>query len=633
MNLKTRLQRLRSSRAFRRTGLFALPVIGVLLASLGVFATLPKTVSVSFAEKTCTSEFTLLPSLHRARDSSRYEVEYTGVGSLGPVDVFSTEVCFRPVLAPSPGSVGVATAPWGSVVVLQAYSLIVSSVPKLNATPLSEPIPTTRSIEVALDKPDTLHSYTMAVDKDAVTCGGGELRLICAVDELGLQQGKTYDYSITRTFSQQSQEVVAGELTTLRAVTVKTASIKKDQTVYSKPRTFTVEFDKSVSSVSARITSGGREHPVIVSVDGAKAKIVTKKDFDRETRYELIVDKVEAVDGSTLSKPFKRGFYMSGGPEVATISIGANRVASNERVVITFDQAISSKQPLESLLSEQGGAGAVVRLSDTQVAIQLAGLGRCAPFSIRVAGGVLSKYGIENPLGWTYNSRTTCAAVSVYGTSVKGRSLVAYTFGSSGPVTLYTGAIHGNEVSSKYLMDAWIDELESNPGKIGSRRIVVIPSINPDGVAAGTRNNARNVNLSRNFPTDNWVSDINDTNGPLKGGGGKEPLSEPEAKALASFTQSLDPRLLLSFHAVGGFVVGDPGGYSAGKAAQYASLAGLGNATGQVGTFDYDITGAYEDWTYRSVGIPSMVIELTSYSYAGLSQHRAALWAMLKDGV
>ena len=181
-------------------------------------------------------------------------------------------------------------------------------------------------------------------------------------------------------------------------------------------------------------------------------------------------------------------------------------------------------------------------------------------------------------------------------------------------------------------MKDWINELEANYSRIPTNaRIVVVPTANPDGVAANTRNNSRNVNLNRNFPTSDWQSDIKDTNGNVKGGGGPTPLSEPEAKALASLSSSLRPRLLISYHAVGSLVVGDPGGYSAGYAAKYASMVGYRNATGQSSsTFDYSITGSYEDWTIQKVGIPSMVVELGSYTYRDFSHHKEAFWSMLR---
>jgi len=92
----------------------------------------------------------------------------------------------------------------------------------------------------------------------------------------------------------------------------------------------------------------------------------------------------------------------------------------------------------------------------------------------------------------------------------------------------------------------------------------------------------------------------------------------------------LHPRLLLSFHAVGSLVTGDPGGYSAGYAAKYASMVGYSDTTySSGGGFDYDITGAYETWTTTKQGIPSMVVELGSYGYYSFSHHQAALRAML----
>ena len=57
---------------------------------------------------------------------------------------------------------------------------------------------------------------------------------------------------------------------------------------------------------------------------------------------------------------------------------------------------------------------------------------------------------------------------------------------------------------------------------------------------------------------------------------------------------------MLSYHAVGS-LVGDQG--LLGRfAAKYANMVGYRNATGQsTGTFDYDITGSYEDWTIQKL--------------------------------
>lgn len=77
---------------------------------------------------------------------------------------------------------------------------------------------------------------------------------------------------------------------------------------------------------------------------------------------------------------------------------------------------------------------------------------------------------------------------------------------------------------------------------------------NPDGIAVGSRNNANNVNLGRNFPTANWKADIDTASGILKNGGGKKAGSEPETKALINLTRQLRPRVQISFHAQGSLV-------------------------------------------------------------------------------
>jgi len=365
-----------------------------------------------------------------------------------------------------------------------------------------------------------------------------------------------------------------------------------------------------------------------------KDKAITltlEAELPREKTYTLTIKEVEASDGSGLVEPYTMQFATSGGPQVSNVSVGQTGVPQSGAIVLTFDQNVSKKQDITKLIKFSGGDAVVQKLSDTQVRVQLSSLPLCQAFSITIEPGLESEYDLASTKKWSFSGKTICYTTVQYGTSLKGRPLIAYQFGSSGPTTMYVGAIHGNETSSSGLMKAWVSELEANPSRLEGKRIIVIPSINPDGVAANTRTNSRGVNLNRNFPTSSWVSDINDTDGTHKGGGGASPLSEPEAAALAQYTRQIRPRLLLSFHAVGSLVAGDAGGYSAGFASRYASMVGYRDATNSSNSsFEYDITGSYEDWTYRNEGIPSMVIELGSYGYFSIAHHRNALWAMVQ---
>lgn len=603
--------------------------LGVLLVLGLPWFFVPKTVAFSYAERTCVKELTLLPSIQREATDTSYQVSFEGERTVGGWPLMATSVCFTPTEMPNQGDVTIATGPWGTWLPPQVYTLAVGAEPTVDVSALKQPVPTTKPVEVALDQPDELHAYTLVVANKTANCTDEDVELSCDISKLKLAQGKSYDYQLMKQFEDDSQEEVnTGTLKTLRAVKVTDTDIDKNQTVYGKPRSFAVSLDKAITAAELTLKGGDKTYDLDVSVKDKKITAKLDTDLPRETKYTLTLKSVDAVDGSTLVDAYKLPFTVSGGPKVTGISIPNSKVDPSAQAIVTFDQPLSDKQDITKLVSFKGGSASVAKLNATQVSVQLGDLGRCVPFTISVASGVLSKWDIKNASGWKFDSRTVCYTTSVYGYSAQGRALIAYQFGNSGPVTLYTGAIHGNEISSMYMMQSWIAELEANPDKIGNRQIVVIPNINPDGVAAGTRNNSNNVNLSRNFPTSNWVSDINDTNGRVKGGGGDKPLSEPEAAALASYTSALSPRLLLSYHAVGSLVVGDPG-FSGQKAAQYAGMVGYTNATGAGGTFDYDITGSYEEWAPQKAGVPAMVIELGSYSYHNFAHHRSAMWAML----
>lgn len=590
----------------------------------------PRTVALNYVGDTCATTVTWLPGVQRAVDSTQYQVEFVDVVTIGSIDVLSRQTCFIPQQAPEAGEVRVATAPWGGWVGRQVYTIASQAPPGVSQAAFAQAIATTRPLTVDLEAPDTLHTYQMTIGQEAAPCQAAEeARLECDIAPLQLVQGAEYAYELRRQFgSTTAQTVAEGDITTLRAIELTSQSIKSGQVVYDKPQEFTFVTDKPVADVQATLKKDDETVPLEVTLDDKTITLSIDDELERQADYTLTLQSIEATDGATLVEPAVIDFRTSDGPLVSGISIGSARVGLGEGVIIIFDQPIAD-QDFAKFVTVSGVPASVARQSSTQLRVQLAASERCKPFIITVAQGLKSRHGVESTQAWSHTSRTICHTTSVYGTSVQGRALVAYHFGSSGPVTMYVGAIHGNESSSMGILQSWINELEANPSRIGNRQIVIIPNINPDGIAAGTRANAHKVNLNRNFPTSNWVSDIKDTDGSHKGGGGSSPLSEPEAKALADITSRYRPRLLVSYHAIGSLVVGDPGGYSAGKAAQYAGMVGYRNATGMSSTFDYDITGAYEDWTYRNLGIPSMIVELGSYSYHNFAHHRAAFWAML----
>lgn len=594
---------------------------------------IPRPVRLSYAsERTCIAWLTFLPNTQRTVANTKFSASTEGGLHVGSLSLFSTRTCVTPVKSPNPGRTTVALAPFGGWLFQQRMSVVVDDAPSIRLDN-SKPIPASRALQIALSEPDRLFRYYVSVDKKKAPCemASGKTLLSCDLAPLALLQGKQYQLEVLRAFrSDTPSTALKTTITTLTATTIVDGSVKSGDVVYTKPTELTFTTDKPLKSADAVLTQEGAASPV-ATTSSVKDKTITIKlagELPREKTYTLKISNLEATDGSSLVEPYIVTFNTSGGPKVTSVSVGGSGVATNARIAVTFDQPLSDVQDISKLVGISGVAAQITRSGNQIIYTLSAGL--CTPFTLTVAKGMLSNYDIASVAGWSYSSRTICHSTSVYGYSVRGRALVAYTFGTEGPVTMYAGAIHGNEPSSSGLMRAWTDDLEANPSLYSGRRVVVVPTINPDGVAANSRTNAHGVNLNRNFPTDGWVGDINDTDGYHAGGGGSAPLSEPEAQALASLTVSLHPRLLLSFHAVGSLVTGDPGGYSAGYAARYASMVGYSDTTySSGGGFDYDITGAYETWTTSNQGIPSMVIELGSYGYYSFSHHQAALRAML----
>ncbi len=149
------------------------------------------------------------------------------------------------------------------------------------------------------------------------------------------------------------------------------------------------------------------------------------------------------------------------------------------------------------------------------------------------------------------------------GHSVQGRPIVAIEKGRADAAldVLVVGAIHGNEDAGMRIARRLI----AAPAPQGVR-LTVIPTINPDGVAAGTRGNARGVDLNRNFPF-GWR--------PLAGGeySGAGPLSEPESRAADRFVRRTRPDLTIWFHQPFGLVDRPSGNPLAAR--RFSELSGL----------------------------------------------------------
>jgi protein MpaA len=168
-------------------------------------------------------------------------------------------------------------------------------------------------------------------------------------------------------------------------------------------------------------------------------------------------------------------------------------------------------------------------------------------------------------LGLSAAGPQTAERSIVVGHSVRGRAIVAYERGNpTAPATLVVGMIHGTEPAGL----AVIRRLRHVPIPAGVR-LWLVPTVNPDGLAAGTRQNAHGVDLNRNWPTA-WVRNGRPWDGYYSG---PRPMSEPENRAMRAFILRVRPALTIWYHQPLNVVYGsDP---HVAMLKRYARLTGL----------------------------------------------------------
>lgn len=597
---------------------------------------IPRTIKFSYANESCVNKLVLLPQTLQSTGDA-YSLEVKDTVGVGGIELFGRRVCASPLTVPSPGLEKARLSVGGVGFPAHYIRVDVPDAPRVTLDPVKKPIAAAKPLSLPLSTGDVVFEYIVSSGDRSIDCRTVEEKVHCEIAKLQLVQGEPQQLVLQRQFDGKKVATLFSDtIDVLPAVTVTDSSVKDGQTVYTKNSPFVITTDKPLLSASAHLQrQDGEEktkYDVKVTVDGSQIEVIpTDEELPREAEYVLTLDEVEAQDGSGLAGPHTISFTLSGGPKVTSVSVGAVSIDPNARIVLRLDQARKEDQNIADVVKVQGAPASVTATKDA-IIVALSGAGRCTDVTITLTKDILSEHDIKATDDWSFKGRTRCYTTETVGYSVGGRAINAYVYGNGGTTYMYTAGIHGNEQSSVQTIQGWMNALEANPGRIPSGvRVVVIPQVNPDGVARAGRDNNNKVNLNRNFPTHNWTSNIVTGSGEQAGAGGASAGSEPETKALMYATNRYAPRFVITYHSSGSLVNSNDVGVSIAAGQAYARLVGYRFIPDSqtTATFGFTMTGTYEDWLAQR-GTAAILLELNTDYGNYFSRHASAMWEILK---
>jgi murein peptide amidase A len=189
----------------------------------------------------------------------------------------------------------------------------------------------------------------------------------------------------------------------------------------------------------------------------------------------------------------------------------------------------------------------------------------------------------------------------VLGKSVLGRPIEAIHFlppsyAQPRPPAIFFGAIHGDEAVTSLMLERLADELVERPP---GRDTWIIPCVNPDGVAAGSKNNAHDVDLNRNFAAANWTAAHEAGYHP-----GAVAEDQPETQLLVALIARTGAQRLVALHAT--FRVVNWDGTGKALAEEMAARCGY-PASGDIG---YPTRGSFGSKYGVDLGLEVITLEV-----------------------
>jgi protein MpaA len=126
---------------------------------------------------------------------------------------------------------------------------------------------------------------------------------------------------------------------------------------------------------------------------------------------------------------------------------------------------------------------------------------------------------------------------SVCGHSHQNRPIEYQQWGFGPTRVLVLATMHGDEPAGTPLVEHMLEHLAHEEFRLASRlTLTIVPVVNPDGLAAGTRGNAADIDLNRDYPAANSrrVMRLEDV--------------QPETRAMIDLVERFRPQRIVSIH-------------------------------------------------------------------------------------
>jgi murein peptide amidase A len=211
------------------------------------------------------------------------------------------------------------------------------------------------------------------------------------------------------------------------------------------------------------------------------------------------------------------------------------------------------------------------------------------------------------------------------GRSVNGQSITIELF-NPGPNPIFImGGIHGDERASVDIAQNLAELLHEQPQLTHGKPIAILAVANPDGYAANTRTNGRNVDLNRNFPAHNFhEATARSRTGPY-------PMSEPETQAIMTALNMLEPSMIISIHSI---TRGrECNNYDGPNGKWIADLMSNYNGYPSVGYIGYPTPGSLGTYAGMDKAIPMVTLEVprSDSGEQAWANNREALLAVIRE--